>query len=77
MYLGFILVALGIPVFSYSLEGDLIMSALIPTFPIRIRIEERMWTDEFGYAHQRYKNSTRKLIPFLYGWDLKPKNSLQ
>jgi len=42
------------------------MSALIPLFLNRIRIEERMLTEEFGDAYRTYKKGTSKLIPFIY-----------
>ena len=66
IYLGVIIVAMGIPVYSSSLDGLLIMSALIPIFLNRIRMEERLLIDEFGDAYLRYKETTRKLIPFIY-----------
>ena len=65
IYLGAILVAIGVPVFASSLDGLLIMLLLIPIALIRIRIEERLLSDEFGDEHQAYQNSTRKLIPFI------------
>jgi protein-S-isoprenylcysteine O-methyltransferase Ste14 len=64
MYLGVIMVAIGIPVYASSLHGLLIMLALIPVVLNRIRIEERMLTDEFGDAYRTYRESTCKLIPF-------------
>ena len=67
IYLGVLMVCIGaVPVYASSLFGLLIMSALIPLFLNRIRIEERMLTDEFGDAYREYKETTRKLIPFIY-----------
>jgi len=66
IYLGVIIAIMGIPVFVSSLYGLLTLSALIPIFIIRIRIEERMLSDEFGDAYRIYKETTRKLIPFIY-----------
>jgi protein-S-isoprenylcysteine O-methyltransferase Ste14 len=66
IYLGAIMVCFGVPVYASSLYGLLIMSALIPVVLNRIRIEERLLTDEFGDAHRTYKENTRKLIPFIY-----------
>ena len=66
IYLGTIMVAIGLPVYASSLYGLLAMSALIPVFLIRIRIEERLLTDEFGDAYRTYKEATSKLIPFVY-----------
>jgi protein-S-isoprenylcysteine O-methyltransferase Ste14 len=42
------------------------MSALIPVFLLRIKIEERLLIEEFGDAYLMYKESTSKLIPFIY-----------
>ena len=42
------------------------MSALIPIFLNRIRMEERLLTEEFGDEYRAYKEATRKLIPFVY-----------
>jgi protein-S-isoprenylcysteine O-methyltransferase Ste14 len=66
IYLGVILVLFGVPVYASSLLGLLIMSLLIPVFINRIKIEERLLTDEFGDAYRTYKDTTRKLIPFVY-----------
>ena len=66
IYLGSIIGCIGVPVYVSSLYGLLTMSALIPVFLSRIRIEERMLTDEFGDAHRTYKKATSKLIPFIY-----------
>jgi len=66
IYLGIIMVCIGVPVYASSLYGLLTMSALIPVFLIRIRIEERMLIDEFGDAYWMYRESTSKLIPFIY-----------
>ncbi len=57
---------IGVPVFVSSLYGLLIMSALVPVFLNRIRVEERMLTDEFGDSYRTYKKATSKLIPFIY-----------
>jgi protein-S-isoprenylcysteine O-methyltransferase Ste14 len=66
IYLGVITMTLGAPVYASSLYGLLIMSALIPIFLNRIRIEERMLTEEFGDTYRAYKKATSKLIPFTY-----------
>jgi protein-S-isoprenylcysteine O-methyltransferase Ste14 len=66
IYLGNIMFFIGVPVYVSSLYGLLIMSALIPIFLNRIRIEERMLTEEFGDAYRTYKEATSKLIPFIY-----------
>lgn len=66
LYLGVIIVCIGLAVFGPSLPGLLIMSLLIPIFLIRIRIEERLLVETFGDAYREYQRNTRKLIPFLY-----------
>lgn len=66
IYLGVILVAISVPLYASSLYGLLIMFALIPIFLNRIRIEERMLTDEFGDAYRTYMEATSKLIPFIH-----------
>ncbi len=66
IYLGAIMVCIGVPVYVSSLYGLLIMSVLIALVLNRIRIEERMLTDEFGDAYRTYKEATSKLIPFIY-----------
>ncbi len=66
IYLGAGMVCIGVPVGVSSLYGLLIMSALIPLILNRIRMEERILTDEFGDAYRKYKDRTRKLIPLIY-----------
>ncbi len=66
MYLGAIMVTIGLPVYTSSLYGFLTMSVLIPIVLNRIRMEEKLLTDEFGDAYRKYKKATRKLIPFIY-----------
>jgi len=66
IYLGNIMFFIGVPLFASSLYGLLTMSALIPVFLNRIRIEERLLTEEFGDAYRTYKEATSKLIPFIY-----------
>ncbi len=66
IYLGVIIAIIGLPVFASSLYGLLIILALIPIFLNRIRMEEKMLTDEFGDAYRTYKETTSKLVPFIY-----------
>jgi len=66
VYLGVIIAIIGIPVFISSLYGLLIILALIPIFLNRIRMEERLLTEEFGDAYRTYKETTSKLVPFIY-----------
>jgi protein-S-isoprenylcysteine O-methyltransferase Ste14 len=67
IYLGaIIVVVIGIPLYSASLYGFLTMLLLIPIILNRIRLEEKLLTEEFKDAFQKYKESTKKLIPFIY-----------
>ena len=67
IYLGVLLICLvALPVYSSSAWGFLILSLLIPIFLGRIRMEERLLTEQFGDEYREYKASTSKLIPFVY-----------
>lgn len=66
MYLGLLSFSFGIPLFSSSLLGLLIMSALIPVVFYRIRLEERLLIEEFGDSYRQYMLTTRKLLPFIH-----------
>ncbi len=66
IYLGNIIVFLGIAVYVSSLYGFLIMLGLIPVFLVRIRMEERLLIEEFGDRYRTYKKKTRKLVPFIF-----------
>ena len=66
MYLGLIMVVTGIPMFAASMYGFLISLLLIPIILNRIRLEEELLTEEFQNAYQKYKETTKKLIPFIY-----------
>ena len=66
IYLGATIGLMGVAVYASSLYGLLALSALIPVFLNRIRMEERLLIDEFGDAYRTYKEDTSKLIPFVY-----------
>jgi protein-S-isoprenylcysteine O-methyltransferase Ste14 len=66
IYLGGIMAVIGLPVFAASLYGFLTMLFLIPIILYRIRLEEKLLTEEFQNAYQQYKKTTKKLIPFIY-----------
>ena len=66
MYLGLIMVVIGLPVYVASLYGGVTMLVLIPIILNRIRLEERLLTEEFQEAFRKYKETTKKLIPFIY-----------
>ena len=67
VYIG-VLVAciIGIPVFSWSLPGFIVLSVLLPIVLFRIKIEENLLLKEFGKEYEDYKKSTKKLIPFIF-----------
>ena len=56
----------GIPAYAASLRGFLSSLVLIPIVLNRIRLEEKLLTEEFQDAFVRYKEKTKKLIPFIY-----------
>ncbi len=66
IYLGVLIAAIGIPVYASSLYGLLVMLVLIPLILNRIRIEERMLTEQFGDAYLKYRQTTSKLLPFVH-----------
>jgi protein-S-isoprenylcysteine O-methyltransferase Ste14 len=66
IYLGFIIVITSFPVFAASLYGFLTSLVLIPIILNRIRLEEKLLTEEFQDAYHKYKETTKKLIPFIY-----------
>ena len=66
MYLGVITALIGLPMFASSLYGVLTMSALVPIFLIRIRLEEKLLTEEFQEQYRKYKSTTKRLIPFVF-----------
>ena len=66
IYFGVLIGIMGVPVYAPSLYGFLVLSLLIPIFLNRIRMEEELLTEEFGDAYRTYKETTRKLIPFIY-----------
>jgi protein-S-isoprenylcysteine O-methyltransferase Ste14 len=66
IYLGAIMICIGMPVYASSLYGLVAMVTLIPLFLCRIRIEERMLIDEYGSRYRTYQEATSKLIPFIY-----------
>ena len=66
MYLGVLMFFIGWPVYAASLYGFLTSLVLIPIFLNRIRMEERMLAEYFQDSFQKYKKTTKKLIPFIY-----------
>jgi protein-S-isoprenylcysteine O-methyltransferase Ste14 len=66
LYLGALMVCLGVPISASSWRGCGAMAVLIPIMLYRIKLEERLLLDEFGEACQMYMQVTSKLIPFIY-----------
>jgi protein-S-isoprenylcysteine O-methyltransferase Ste14 len=66
IYLGLLVVIVGLPLYGSSLYGLLTMVVLIPILLNRIRLEEALLIEEFGDAYLSYRGRTRKLIPFVY-----------
>ena len=60
------MVVIGLPVYVASLPGCITMLVLIPIILNRIRLEEKLLTEEFQEAYQKYKETTKKLITFIY-----------
>ena len=60
------MVFVGLPVYVASLYGFLTSLVLIAIILNRIRLEEELLTEEFQVAYQKYKETTKKLIPFIY-----------
>ena len=66
MYLGLIIGVVALPVFAASLYGFLTSLVLIPIILNRIRLEERLLSEEFGERYKAYVATTKKLIPFVW-----------
>ncbi len=66
IYFGTTLVFLGLPLSVGSLFGFATMTLVIPLFLNRIRMEEKLLIEEFGAEYERYRETSKKLIPFLY-----------
>jgi protein-S-isoprenylcysteine O-methyltransferase Ste14 len=66
IYLGALLVVLGLPLATSSWIALPPMLLLIPLILYRIRIEERLLLEEFGEEYRSYMRRTRRLVPLLY-----------
>ncbi len=65
-YSGDLLFHFGTPLLFSSVYGFLVMLLLIPCILYRIRIEESMLVERFGDGYRKYKQATKKLVPYLY-----------
>ncbi len=66
IYLGTMLVSLGVPIGVSSWIALPPMLLLIPLFMYRMGIEEGLLLEEFGGEYRAYMASTKRLVPFLY-----------
>jgi len=66
IYLGLIIVVTSLPIYVSSLYGFLTSLFLTPIILNRIRLEEKILTEEFQDVYKKYKETTKKLIPFIY-----------
>jgi protein-S-isoprenylcysteine O-methyltransferase Ste14 len=64
-YTGDYIAQLGITILFSSVYGFIITLFLILPFIYRIKIEEKMLIDKFGKEYSKYKDKTKKFIPFL------------
>ena len=66
-YTGFLLMALGLVVGYSSLIGLFaIPILLLPGLAYRMKVEERLLSEQFGDEYRAYALKTRKLIPFVW-----------
>lgn len=66
-YLGLWLIFIGLSVSLYSILSFIAIT--IPVFLVilyRIKVEEKLLTEEFGVEYQNYARNTRRLIPFIF-----------
>ena len=66
IYLGTLLVMIGLPLGVSSWIGLPPMLLLIPLFLYRMRIEERLLVEEFGDEYRSYMARTKRLVPLVY-----------
>lgn len=66
-YLGYVLIGLGV-VISYASWIGLaaLLFMLLPGLAYRMRVEERLLTEQFGEEYINYTKKTRKLIPWIW-----------
>jgi len=66
-YAGYLLMALGISLGYSSLAGLVsILALLLPSMVYRMNMEEKLLTEHFGEAYQRYASRVRRLIPGVW-----------
>ena len=65
-YLGAMLMSFGGPLVLGSIHGFLLMILIIPVYPYRIKIEEKMLLEKLGDEYLNYVKTTWRLIPYVY-----------
>ena len=65
LYFGVLVALAGVPVYARSVNGALVLAALVPLILLRIRMEEELLVGQFGDEYRAYRARTKKLIPFL------------
>ena len=66
IYLGVLLGAIAVPVYTTSFLGFLFALMGIPLFIYRMGVEEKMLIEEYGDEYLEYMKATSKLIPYIY-----------
>jgi len=61
----FTMAVTGLPIYAGSLYALLTSLVLVPIILNRNRLEEKMLTEEFQETNQKYKETTKKLNPFI------------
>ncbi len=65
-YTGDLLFHFGTPLLFSSFYGFFVMLLLIPCILYRIGIEEDMLVERFGDEYRDYRQTSKKLVPYLY-----------
>jgi protein-S-isoprenylcysteine O-methyltransferase Ste14 len=66
IYTGLLLAMLGTALTIGTLATYVGVAAGLVAFLIRVNVEERLMCEQFGAAHDAYRQRTRKLIPFVW-----------
>ncbi len=66
IYTGILLALAGTVLTYATVAGAIGLAAVIAAIAVRVRIEEGLMSQEFGAAHEAYRQRTKKLIPFVW-----------
>jgi protein-S-isoprenylcysteine O-methyltransferase Ste14 len=66
IYSGLSVALLGMAILGREARGLLGTGLLLVMFAIRVRLEERFMTEQFGLGYVEYKRQVRALIPFVW-----------